>query len=173
MRKITLAIIPIVASAALLLTAVPAYAAGTGTTFELLGGTLTISAPAGPVSLGTATPSPLAQPIQGSLGNVTVSDSRGNILGWVTTALSSNFVSGALTAVPATAVSYGLSVANVSGTAVVAGTAAVGLAAAKTVETATGVLGAHTATWDPQITILVPGSAQAGLYTATLTHSVS
>ena len=175
MRKFLLGITPIVASAALLLiTAGSAYAAdaGTGTTFTLTGGALTISAPVGPVSLGTGAASVAAQTITGSLGPVTVTDSRGNILGWVTSAISTAFTATGGLTVPASAITYGLSAPTVTGTAVVVPLAAVDLTAAKTVETATGVLGVNTALWNPSISVLVPVSAQTGVYAATLTHSV-
>jgi hypothetical protein len=174
MRKIMRVITPVVASAALvLLTAGPAFAAdaGTGTTFTITGGALTISAPGGTVSLGTGAASVAAQTITGSLGPVTVTDSRGNILGWVTSAISTAFTSGGLT-VPATAISYGLSAPTVTGTATVVPLAAVDLTAAKTVETATAVIGVNTAVWNPSISVAVPLSAQTGVYTATMTHSV-
>ena len=38
---------------------------------------------------------------------------------------------------------------------------------------ATNVTGNTTVTWDPTITVTIPGSAVAGAYTATITHSVS
>jgi hypothetical protein len=175
MRKITLAIIPIVASAALLLTAGPALAAtdaATGTTFTLTGGALTISAPAGPVSLGTGAASVAAQTITGSLGQVTVTDSRGNILGWVASAISTAFTATGGLTVPASAITYGLSAPTVTGIAVVTPLAAVDLTAAKTVETATAVVGVTTTVWNPSISIAVPLSAQTGVYAATMTHSV-
>ena len=174
MRKIML-LTPIAASAALvLLAAGPAFAdpdAGTGTTFEITGGTLDISAPAGPVNLGTGEATVDGAPIIGSLGSVTVTDNRGNTLGWGTTALSTDFAAGALT-VPATAVSYAETVAQTTGTVTVTPAAVADLSTASPVETATGVAGANTATWNPNLSIAVPPGTQTGLYTATLTHSV-
>jgi hypothetical protein len=174
MRKIMRVITPVVASAALvLLTAGTAFAvdAGTGTTFTITGGALTISAPVGPVSLGTGAASVAAQTITGSLGNVTVTDSRGNILGWTTTAMSTAFTSGGLT-VPASDISYGLSTPTKTGVVTIVPVAAVDLTTAKTVETATAVVGVNTAAWNPSISIAVPLGAQTGVYAATMTHSV-
>lgn len=174
MRKIML-LTPIVASAALvLLAAGPAFAepnAGTGTTFELTGGTLDISAPVGPVGLLPGAASVGAQTITGPLGTVTVTDNRGTVLGWTTTAMSTAFASGALT-VPASAVNYASTAPTVTGTVTVAPAAGIDLTTAKTVETATGVVGANTAAWNPNLSVAVPAGAQAGVYTATLTHSV-
>ena len=174
MRKILL-LTPIVASAALvLLAAGPAFAqppAETDTTFELIGGSLGISAPVGPVSLGTGAASVGGQPITGSLGAVTVTDNRGNTLGWTASAQSTDFEAGDLT-VPATVVSYASTDATPTGTVTVTPAAAADLSAASPVETATGVAGAHSATWNPNLSIAVPAGTQTGLYTATLTHSV-
>jgi hypothetical protein len=41
------------------------------------------------------------------------------------------------------------------------------------VQTATAVLGVNTATWNPSIAVTLPAGAQAGTYSATITHSVS
>jgi hypothetical protein len=38
--------------------------------------------------------------------------------------------------------------------------------------TATGITGDNSATWNPTITIAVPGGMAAGIYSATITHSV-
>jgi hypothetical protein len=173
MRKLLLAITPIVACAALLLvTSTPALAAsaGTGTTFEILGGTLAISAPTGTVSLGTATASAEAQTIGGSLGPVTVTDGRGAILGWTATAVSTAFTGGS--GLPASAISYVPGAVTKTGISLVASASPTDLTTAKTVETATAVIGANSAQWSPTITVAVPVSAQTGLYTATMTHSV-
>jgi hypothetical protein len=44
---------------------------------------------------------------------------------------------------------------------------------AGTVQTATAVVGVNTATWNPSIAVTLPAGAQAGTYSATITHSVS
>jgi hypothetical protein len=38
--------------------------------------------------------------------------------------------------------------------------------------TATGITGDNSATWDPTISVTVPGGMAAGVYSATITHSV-
>jgi hypothetical protein len=38
--------------------------------------------------------------------------------------------------------------------------------------TATGITGDNSATWDPTITVTVPGGMAAAVYSATITHSV-
>jgi hypothetical protein len=170
MRKSVLAT-SIVASAALLvLAAAPAFA-DTPTTFALVGGTLAISAPTASVSLGTSAPMVTAQVISGALGAVTVTDNRGGILGWVASVGSTAFT-GPATVVPATALTYIPSLATTTGVALVAATTAIDLTAPKTVQTATTVVGANTAVWNPTLTVAVPAGAQAGLYAATVTHSI-
>jgi hypothetical protein len=39
--------------------------------------------------------------------------------------------------------------------------------------TATGITGDNSATWNPTINVTVPGSMAAGVYSGTITHSVS
>jgi len=38
--------------------------------------------------------------------------------------------------------------------------------------TATGITGDNSATWNPTINVAVPGGMAAGVYSATITHSV-
>jgi hypothetical protein len=38
--------------------------------------------------------------------------------------------------------------------------------------TATAITGDNSATWNPTISVLVPGGMAAGVYSATITHSV-
>lgn len=39
--------------------------------------------------------------------------------------------------------------------------------------TATGITGDNSATWNPTITVAVPGGMAANVYSATITHSVA
>ncbi len=41
------------------------------------------------------------------------------------------------------------------------------------VQTATGVSGTNTASWNPVIAVAIPAGALAGTYSTTITHSVS
>jgi hypothetical protein len=171
MRKIMFVTSAVAGAALVLLSAGPAFAANTDTSFTLVGGALAISAPVGPVSLGTGPASVNAQTVTGALGAVTVTDSRGAGLGWTATAISTAFTSGALS-VPASAISYALSVPTKTGISLIVPSAATDLTTAKTVETATAVVGANTAAWNPNISIAVPAGAQTGVYNAAMTHSV-
>lgn len=162
--------------AMLLGTASPALAAGSGTTvitFTVSAGTLDITVPAGPVSIGTVTPSTSAQTIGPTpLGNVEVLDNRGGTAGWTATVSGTNFVGPST--VPIGAASYTTPTATVTGTATVANTSVNPLTnAPSNVQVATAVSGINTATWNPTITIVIPANTLAGTYTSTLTHSVA
>lgn len=172
MRK-TLIITPVLASAALLvLGAGPAFAADTDATFTITGGALAITAPTGTVALGTAPASAGTQDIGAALGNVTVTDGRGGVAGWVASVISTAFTPPAGPAVTASAVLYATPAATVTGTSTVTALNADGPIGVKPVQTATGVSGANTATWNPTVTVHVPAGTVSGVYTATLTHSI-
>ncbi|MHA6784274.1 hypothetical protein ACVGOW_25250 [Pseudonocardia saturnea] len=166
-----------VAGAALaLLGMVPVPPADIDTSFLLVGGTLSISAPAGPVGLG-ATPGSAVPGVVGPspVGNVTVTDQRGLLLagGWVASVRSSPFTR-AGTTIAASRISYGTPVATRTGVGslILTRHSVVDLTQDRAVQVATLVLGDNTATWNPTISVAVPGGAPAGTYTATLTHSV-
>ena len=170
MRKLTL-LVPVLASAAaVVLSAGPALA-GTGTTFTVTGGTIAISQP-GSVDLGSSAASVTGQTVSKALGAVTVTDSRGGVVGWTAQVVSTAFTSPGATSVPASAVSAGLALPTVTGIAVVTPLPATNMSAPSTVETATAVVGANTASWDPTITVAVPAGAVAGTYSGTITHSL-
>lgn len=167
-------VIPIIASAGLaLLCAAPASAA-TDANFSITGGALSITAPTGaPVALGSAPASAAAQSIGAALGDVTVTDGRGGVAGWVASVISTAFTPPApAIAVSANAVTYTTPVATKTGTSTVTAQDAPSPIGVKPVQTATGVSGANSATWNPTVTVLVPAGAQPGVYSATLTHSV-
>jgi hypothetical protein len=152
--------------------AVPAFAASGPTTATVLisGGALSISVPTS-ANLGTTAVSTTTQTVTGLLGNVVVSDLRGGTLGWVATAISTNFTGsnggtisvGAMTYTPGTAVVVGVATPS----------SLTGMGATSAVQTATAASGPNTATWDPSIGVPIPAGALAGTYTATITHSVS
>jgi hypothetical protein len=173
MRK-NLIIAPLVASAALLvLGAGPAMADPTDATFTITGGALAITAPVGTVALGTIAASAGTQNVGAALGNVTVTDGRGGVAGWVASVISTAFTPAApAVAVTASAVDYTTPAATVTGTSTVTAQNANGPIGVMPVQTATTVSGANSATWNPTITVHVPAGAMPGVYAATLTHSV-
>jgi hypothetical protein len=178
MRKMIIATAAslLVGGAGVLALATPAFAAGTPVTVTInAGGGLGISAPVGPVSLGTATASASAQTVTGSLGPVLVTDLRAGILGWVATAGSTDFTgpAGGGPTISAATMTYTPGTAVVVGIATVTPTSLTAMGTPGTVQTATAVIGVNTATWNPSIVVPIPAGAVAGSYGATITHSVS
>jgi len=155
----------------------PAAAApggGTPVTFEVGGATLDISVPAGTVDLGSVIASLNAQTVSADLGMVTVTDGRGGTTGWVVTAVANDFAGPENISVSAPgSSSYHAPPATVVGTAEVAGTDMPNLYPPAPVQTATGVVGVNTASWNPTISVTIPAGAPAGVYSTTLTHSVA
>jgi len=164
--------------AAMVVTATPALAQGTGstpTTFVVETGELEISVP-GAASLGLA---PLgATSISGPLGDVTVIDSRGSVSGsWVTTVSSTSFVTGSGTGaetIPPSDVDYDPGAAvNTTGIGTFTPGTPGDLAAPITAFSASAETGNTVVTWDPTITVHLPASVVAGDYLGTITHSVA
>jgi hypothetical protein len=115
--------------------------------------------------------------ITGSLGTVTVTDARALIsASWTATASSTNFTTGGGTpaeTIPATDANYNPGPITTTGTITATGTDVTLSNAAQTVVAGTAGSGDNTASWDPTIAVAVPATAVGGLYTATLTQSVS
>lgn len=167
-------ILPIIASAGLVLLCAAPASAATDANFSITGGALSITAPTGAaVPLGSAPASAESQNIGAALGNVTVTDGRGGVAGWVASVISTAFTAPApAVAVAASAVTYTTGTATKTGTATVTAQNANGPIGVMPVQTATGVSGANSATWNPTVTVAVPAGAMPGVYAATLTHSV-
>jgi hypothetical protein len=162
------------------LTASAAGAAGASTgptnvTFTVVTGTLSLTAPDS-VSFGTTTAG--ASSVSGSLGTVTVSDSRSTLgRGWTATVSSTDFTTGTGTGnqdVPAANVSYspGLATAT-SGTGTFLAGLGGALGSARNAFTASLESGTTSVSWNPTVTVTLPSSIAAGTYTGTITHSVA
>ncbi|GAA0412501.1 hypothetical protein GCM10009530_76280 [Microbispora corallina] len=150
----------------------PADAADTTVTFTVTSGALTITAPAGPVSLGSTT---AGNTVSGPLGVVTVTDARGGTptSDWTARVSSTAFV-GPSDTIPASAATY----TPGSGTLVVGnGTLTPGapgsLSAQRIAMTYTGGTGNSQANWSPTLAVAVPLAVGLGTYTGTVTHSVA
>ena len=172
-------VIPLVVGAlGVLPLASSASAADNGTTpvtVTVTSGTLDITVPAGPVSLGTVAALATAQTVSAQLGNVTVTDSRGGTTGWTVTANGTDF-SGPSSTISVSAPGsslYTAPAASVTGTVNVAPSNLSPLYPPGPVQTATGVAGVNTATWNPTISLTLPANTVAGTYTATIVHSVA
>jgi hypothetical protein len=173
-------IVLIGAMLSMLALALPARAADTTTTFTLAAGSLSISAPASK-DLGTGSTG--AGTLSAQLGAVTVTDTRGALLGtWTASVSSTDFTTGGATANETVAkgqVTYWSGTATASsGTAVFTpGQATSGnaqaLSASRTAYSAAAIVGNNSATWNPTLTVNVPAAAVAGTYSGTITHSVA
>jgi hypothetical protein len=167
-----------VAGVLMLAIALPASAATTGgsaATITVQGGALSITVPSNAGNLGTQTDTVAGETISGSLGQVQVSDARSAAAGsgWVATVISTAFTPSAGPAIPASAVGYTAGPITKVGTATYTANDPVNLTAVGAAVTATGITGDNSATWNPTINVAVPGGMAAGVYLATITHSVA
>lgn len=169
MRKAMLFIPIAVSAVGTLAFALPAAAADSPVTAAVGAGELSISAPTESVPLGTATASPEAQEIGAPLGEVTVTDDRGGVAGWVVTVSATALTGPTLGG----AISYATPVADVTGNVEVAATDAADILTSSAVQTGTAVSGANSAVWDPVVTVTLPAGAQVGTYSSVVTHSVA
>jgi hypothetical protein len=160
-----------------LLIALPASADTSGisaATVTVDGGFLSITVPADAGNLGTRINTVGGGTISGSLGQVQVSDARSAAAGsgWITSVISSAFTPTPGTAIAASAVSYSAGTITKVGTATYTANNPGNLTGVSPAVTATGITGDNSATWNPTISVAVPGGAVAGLYSAIITHSV-
>jgi hypothetical protein len=153
----------------------PASADITNATITVAGGTLSITAPADAGNLGTRVNTVAGGTISGSLGEVQVNDARSAVAGsgWVASAISTAFTPPAGPAIPASAVGYTAGSIVKVGTATYAANNPNNLTGVAPVVTATGITGDNSASWNPTINVTVPGGMAAGVYSATITHSVT
>ena len=158
-------------------TAMPASAAGPGqssATITVTGGALSITVPTDAGNLGTRANSVLGGTVSGPLGVVQVNDARSAAAGsgWVVSVISTAFTPPAGPAIAASAVGYVAGTITKVGTATYTANDPGNLTGVVPAVTATGITGDNSATWNPTITVTVPGGMAAGVYSATITHSV-
>lgn len=126
------------------------------------------------VNLGSGAP---GTTISGALGVVSVIDDRALLsASWTVTASSTGWTTGSGTGpetIPASDVGYDPGTITTTGTITATGTPITLSGTATPVVTGTDGVGDNTATWDPTISVAVPGTAVGGVYTGTLTQSVS
>lgn len=156
--------------------ALPATAApgDTTATVTIIGGTLSITVPPAAGNLGTRANTVGPGTISGPLGPVQVQDARNAAAGsgWVASVISTAFTPPAGPAIPASAVGYTAGTITRVGTATYTANDPANLTGVSPAVTATGITGSNSATWNPTITVTVPGGTAAGVYAATITHSV-
>ncbi len=149
----------------------------TTVTFAVTNGALTLTAPS-TADLGSGAP---GDDITHALGNVSVQDNRAALVAtWTVTASSTDFdntTTGGVTQneiIPATDVAYTVGTITHTGTITTAGTDLTSMSnGGDTVVTGSSGEGDNTATWDPTLTVHVPGTAVTGTYQGTITHSVA
>jgi hypothetical protein len=112
--------------------------------------------------------------LSGALGQVQVTDARSAAAGsgWVTSVIATAFTPSAGPAIPASNVSYTAGAITKVGTATYTANDPTGMAGVSAAVTATGITGDNSATWNPTISVFVAGGMAAGVYSATITHSV-
>ena len=154
--------------------ALPASAEPTEATITITGGSLSITVPADAGNLGTRINTVQGGTISGPLGQVQVNDARSAVAGsgWVTSVISTAFTPPAGPAIAASAVSYTAGPITKVGTATYTANNPGNLTGVAPAVTATGITGDNSATWNPTINVAVPGGMAAGVYSATITHSV-
>lgn len=147
-----------------------------------IGGDLTISAP-GSANLGTVSAVP-GDTKTGSLGEVTVTDGRGSLLGWNVTAVTTTSTMSTGDATPKT-ITLGATgpLGWVTGTVTANGSSLItGVSAgaggflsttAIPVATALATNGSGSYTYNPTLTFTTPVGAQAGTYSVVVTQTVS
>ena len=147
----------------------------TTATITVQGGSLSITVPADAGNLGTQIDTVSGGTVSGPLGQIQVSDARGAVAGsgWVASVISSAFTPPAGPAIPASAVSYTAGTIAKIGTATYTANNPGNLTGVVPAVTATGITGDNSATWTPTINVVVAGGMAAGMYSATITHSVA
>ena len=132
-------------------------------------GALTVTAPVS-TALGSGAP---GTTISAAIGPVTVTDDRALLsANWTVTAAETDFTAGAQV-ISATDATYAPGTVVTTGTITVTTVNQTLENSAQDVVTGTAGVGDNTASWDPTVEVSVPASAVAGIYTGTLTQSVS
>jgi hypothetical protein len=153
----------------------PVSAAETTASVTVTGGALSITVPVSAGNLGTRENTVVGGTISGQLGEVQVSDARAAAAGsgWVATVISTAFTPLSGPTIGAAEVGYSAGPITKVGTATFTANNPINLTGVVVAVTATGITGDNSATWDPTINVFVAGGMAAGVYTGTITQSVS
>ncbi len=146
----------------------------TTATITISGGSLSITVPTDAGNLGTVANTVSGEIVNGPLGQVQVNDARNAAAGsgWVASVISTAFTPSTGAAIAASAVGYNAGPITQVGTATYTPNNPPNLTGVAPAVTATGITGDNSATWNPTINVTVPGGMAAGVYSATITHSV-
>jgi hypothetical protein len=152
-------------------------ATNTITTPDGSGGTLSMTAPSGSLNLGTYAVPESGRSIAGLLGTVEVTDTRGGSsdAGWVVTVGATAFSPASGPAPGGIAVSYSAGpISQVRGASTLIDDHPNNVTVPVPAVTATGTSGDNeaTTTWNPTVSVTVPGGLFAGAYTSTITQTV-
>lgn len=155
--------------------ATPAAADPTAATITITAGALSITVPVDAGNIGSRANSVVGGTISGPLGPVQVDDARSAAAGsgWVVSVISTAFTPPAGTAIAASAVGYTAGTIAKIGTATYTANNPPNLTGVVAAVTASGITGDNRASWNPTINVAVPGGLAAGIYSATITHSVA
>ena len=155
-------------------TASAATSGGTPATVTVQGGSLSITVPAGAGNLQSGPNVVGGMTLSGQLRQVQVTDARSAAAGagWVTSVIATAFTPPAGPAIAASLVSYTAGPIVKVGTATYTANDPSDMTAVNAAVTATGITGDNSATWNPTISVFVAGGMAAGVYSATITHSV-
>ena len=153
----------------------PSRAGGTTTTANLSGGGLSIAAATSVTLSGAAAG---ASSLTGSLGTVTVTDTRGAPTAvWTATVTATSFTTGLASAdetVSPSSITYssgpGSAASGQVGTMVPSSSVTLG---SSRVAASWSGIGNNTVSWSPTLTFALKPSQVRGTYTGTVTHSVS
>lgn len=161
-----------VTTATVFAVAAPTSASGQSVEFVMSGGSLAVSIDSSTKSLSGLTFDGTEQDATGSLGAVTVTDTRGVVTDWTVSVSSTVFTH---TTHSSTAVVYAAGEITDSGVAATTPTASitVGTEAVTVVNGDITEAGLNSASWSPTLTVTMPGDALPGTYTGTVTTSVS
>jgi hypothetical protein len=147
-------------------------------TFTLTAGALAIDAPA-TASLGSTSTSSTATTLTGAIGTTTVTDNRAAVLAAYTVALTSgDFTTGGGTTqekiLGATVTGFSGPVTHTNATATkVAAQTTTAVAAPLPIMGLSAYTGTDVASYSPSVTIPIPATNAAGLYTGTITQTVT
>jgi len=173
-RRRVLAAVAIVALSSVVVGVGAVGAEDTNTQFTITGGNLAITVPSnadlGSVTAGSAL-------VSGSLGTVSVSDTRQLFAAaWTASVSSTDFTTGGASAeetVSKTNVAYVTGAPTAStGTGVFTPVGAVTFAAPGVAGAWVGT-GNNSVSWNPTVTVTLPPGQSAGTYTGVITHSVA
>lgn len=155
--------------------AASASAAETAATVTVTGGALSMTVPVNAGNLGTRENTVSGGTISGQLGEVQVSDARAAAAGsgWVVTVISTAFTPPSGPTIGAAEVGYTAGPITKVGTATFTANNPTNLTGVVPAVTATGITGDDSATWNPTINVFVAGGMAAGVYSGTVTQSVS